>query len=84
MATPLGHGPVAVYPFTYLDGVFRCVIQGDADEPGVQIQLSGQEADSLFLVAVQFLQARDDFPDVRAGRERGAPVVRGAPETMPG
>ena len=55
--------------------MFGCVIQGDADEPGVQIRLSGQEADSLFLATVQFLQARDDFPDVPAARKRGAPVV---------
>ncbi len=50
----------------------------------MQIRLGGQEADPLFLAAVQFLEARDDFPDVRAGRERGAPVVRGAPEDDPG
>jgi alkanesulfonate monooxygenase SsuD/methylene tetrahydromethanopterin reductase-like flavin-dependent oxidoreductase (luciferase family) len=36
-----------------------------------QIRLSGQQADPLFLASVQFLQARDDFPDVRPGRERG-------------
>jgi len=43
LAAPLGHGPVAVDPYADLDGVFRCVIQGDSDEPGVQIRLSGQE-----------------------------------------
>ena len=50
----------------------------------MQVRLSRQEADSLFFATVQFLQARDDFPDVRAGRERGAPVVRRAPEDDPG
>jgi hypothetical protein len=57
--------------------VFRRVVQGDADEPGVQIRLSGQEADPLFLASVQFLQARDDFPDVLRIRI-GIPVPAGS------
>jgi hypothetical protein len=59
LAAPLGHGPVAVDPLADLGGVFRRVIQGDADEPGMQIRLRDQNADPLFLAAVQFLQARD-------------------------
>ena len=83
-AASLGHGPVAFDPPPNLVWVFSGIVQSDADEPGVQIRLSGQQADSLFLATVQLLQAPDDFPHVRARGKRGAPVVRRAPEDDPG
>ncbi len=57
-----------------------CIVDGDADEPGMQIRLGAQQADPLLLGAVEFLEACDDLPDVGASGECGAPVVRGATE----
>jgi hypothetical protein len=79
-AASLGHGPVAFDPPPNLVWVFSGIVQSDADEPGVQVRLGAKEADSLFLAALEFLQARDDLPDVRAAGERRAPVMRGAAE----
>ena len=38
----------------------------------------------MFLTTVQFLQTRDDLPDVRSGGERGTPVMRRTPENDAG
>ncbi len=46
----------------------------------MQIRLGAQQPNLLLLSAVEFLKACDDLPDVRAGGECGAPVVRWAPE----
>jgi hypothetical protein len=73
----LGHCAVAADPladFWVLGGV----VEGDANEPRVQVRFFGQQGDALLFCAVQFLEPGDDLPDVRAGGEGGAPVVRRA------
>ena len=60
------------------------IVESDADEPRVKFRFAAQQANSLFFGAVEFLQARNDLPDVRASGKRGTPVVRGPPEHDPG
>src|ERR1039457_29864 len=79
-AASLCHGPVSVDPALDLVWVLGGIVEGDADESGMQIRLGAQQADPPFLGAVEFLEAGDDLPDVGAGGECGAAVVRGAPE----
>src|SRR6185312_2827101 len=80
LAASFCHGPVPVDPLSDLVWVFRGIVDCNADEPGMQIRLGVQQADPLFLGAIEFLEAGDDLPDVRAGGECGAAVVRWAPE----
>jgi len=63
--------------------VFCGIVQGDADEAGMQIRLGGQETDPLLLAALQFLKARDDLPHIRAGGESRPAVMGRAPEDDP-
>jgi hypothetical protein len=52
------------------------VVQGNTDQPRMQIRLGAQQADPLLLAAVEFLKAADDLPDVRASGECGTPIIR--------
>jgi hypothetical protein len=63
--------------------VFCGIVQGDADEPGMQIRLGGQEIDPLLFAALQFLKARDDLPHIRAGGKSCPAVMGRAPEDDP-
>jgi hypothetical protein len=79
----LRHSPVAPDPFPDPISVFCGIVQGDADEPGMQIRLGGQDTDPSLLAALQFLKARDDLPHIRAcGKSRPAVMSR-APEDDP-
>jgi len=60
--------------------VFCGIVQGEANEPGMQIRLSGKEADPVLLATLQLLQARDNFPHIRACGQRCAAVMGGPPE----
>src|SRR5215467_2174132 len=51
------------------------VVQGETDEPRMQLRLVRQETDPLFLAPVKFPQASDNFPHIRADRERGTAVM---------
>ena len=46
----------------------------------MQIRFGAEQGDPLLLAAVEFLQAGDDLPDVRASGKCGAPIMRGAAE----
>jgi hypothetical protein len=64
--------------------VISGVVESDADEPRVKFRLAAQQTNSLFLGAVKFLQARDDFPDVWASGKCSTPIVRRTTEHDPG
>jgi hypothetical protein len=76
----LCHVPVAVDPFPDVIWVFCGVVQGDSDEPWVQVRLGGQEANPVFLAAFELLQARDDLPHIGAGGKCRAAVMGRSPE----
>jgi len=82
-AAPLRHSPVAAYPFPDLARVFRGIVQGDTDEPGMQIRLGGQETNPPLLAALQLLKARDDLPHIWAGGKSRTAVMGRAPEDDP-
>jgi len=77
---PLDSAPITVDSFPGLVCVLRSVVQSDANEPRMQIRLSGQEADPLLLAAFQLLQPRDNLPHIRASGKSRAAVMGRTPE----
>ena len=74
---------IALDPGQHVVGVLGSVVQRQADKPCVLFRLVSQQANALFLGAVELLQTRDDFPDIWAARECRPAVVGGSAEDDP-
>ncbi len=57
--------------------VLRCITDGDADQPWVQVTLGRQRRNALLLAAFQLPQASDHFPDVWASCQSRPTVMCG-------
>jgi hypothetical protein len=60
--------------------MLRCVVDGEAEQPGMQLRFLAQRGDAFLGAALELAQPGDHLPHIRSRGERGAPVVGGSAE----